>query len=182
MDVRNKEEAQIGGELRIICMMNPSGEEFKEDNPLAAPMQSPQEQTLSEGRLRRAAHKVSTAAGDSWRQTKVRAANARERTDLFLRENPIPAILGALGLGLAIGLAIRYASSAEEKKIEAKPSLGNMHWGFLSLPFLWPFFKSLKEKYEDSAEAIKEGADRLRKIDVGRYTKPVRKRWKAWTH
>jgi len=164
--------------------MNPSGDEFKEDEPLAASMQAREEQTSpeAEGRLRRTAHKVSAAAGDTWAQTKEKAGMARRRTGFFLRENPVPTILGALAFGLAIGLAIRYASSAEEKEIEAKPSLGNVHWGFLSLPFLWPFFKSLKEKYRDSAEAVKEGVDRARNIDIHRYTKPIRKRWKAQTN
>jgi ElaB/YqjD/DUF883 family membrane-anchored ribosome-binding protein len=165
-------------------MMNPSGDEFKEDEPLAASMQAREEQTSSEaeGRLRRTAHKVSAAAGDTWAQTKEKAGMACQRTEFFLRENPVPTILGALAIGLAIGLAIRYASSAEEKEIESRPSLGNVHWGFLSLPFLWPFLKSLKEKYRDSAEAVKEGVDRARNIDIHHYTKPVRKRWKAWTN
>jgi hypothetical protein len=43
----------------------------------------------------------------------------------------------------------------------------------------------VKEKYEDSAETVtegvKEGVDRLRDINLKRYTKPLRKRWKAWT-
>ena len=164
--------------------MNPSGDEFKEDEPLTASMQTREEQTSSEaeGRLRRTAHKVSAAAGDTWAQTKEKAGMARKRTEFFLRENPVPTILGALAIGLAIGLAIRYSSSAEENEIEAKPSPGNMHWGFLSLPLLWPFVKSLKEKYRDSAEAVKEGVDRARNIDIHRYTKPIRKRWKARTN
>jgi len=164
--------------------MNPSGDEFKEDEPLTASMQAREEQTSSEaeGRLRRTADKVSAAAGDTWAQTKEKAGVARQRTEFFLRENPVPTILGALAIGLAIGLAIRYSSSAEENEIEAKPSPGNMHWGFLSLPFLWPFVKSLKEKYRDSAEAVKEGVDRARNIDIHRYTKPIRKRWKARTN
>ena len=164
--------------------MNPSGDEFMEDEPLTASMQEREEQTSSEaeGRLRRTAHKVSAAAGDTWAQTKGKAGMARQRTEFFLRENPVPTILGALAIGLAIGLAIRYSSSAEENEIEAKPSLGNMHWGFLSLPFLWPFVKSLKEKYRDSAEAVKEGVDRARNLDIHRYTKPIRKRWKARTN
>jgi ElaB/YqjD/DUF883 family membrane-anchored ribosome-binding protein len=164
-------------------MMNPSGDEFKEDEPLTASMQAREEQTPSEAesRLRRTAHKVSAAAGDTWAQTKEKAGVARQRTEFFLRENPVPTILGALAIGLTIGLAIRYSSGAEEKEIEAKPSPGNMHWGFLSLPFLWPLVKSLKERYRDSAEAVKEGVDRARNIDIHRYTKPIRKRWKART-
>ena len=101
---------------------------------------------------------------------------------LFLRENPVPLILGALAAGLAIGLAIRYAATSEEKEIEVKSPLGRVDLGLLSLPFLWPILKSLKEKYQDSADAVRDGVGRVKKIDIERYTKPVRKRWKAWTH
>src|SRR5437879_12353284 len=120
-------------------MMNPSGDEFKEDEPLAASMQAREEQTSSEaeGRLRRTAHKVSAAAGDTWAQTREKAGRARQRTEFFLRENPVPTILGALAIGLAIGLAIRYSSSTEEKEIKIKPCLGIMNWSFFTFLFLW---------------------------------------------
>ena len=84
------------------------------------------------------------------------------------------------------GLAIRYASGNERKtEIEVKSPLGNVNWSVLSLPFLWPLFKSARQKYEESADvvadAMKDGVKRLRKIDVNRYAKPIRKRWRAWT-
>src|SRR2546430_8568809 len=51
---------------------------------------------------------------------------AREHTEHFVRENPVPAILGALGIGVAIGLAIRYASAGERKtEVEVKSPLGD---------------------------------------------------------
>ncbi len=118
----------------------------------------------------------------TWDETKEKAGRAREHTEHFVRENPVPTILGALGLGIAIGLAIRYASTSEQKaEIEMKSPLANLNWSLLSLPFLWPLFKSAREKYESSTEAMKDGAKRLKKIDVDRYAKPIRKRWKAWT-
>ncbi len=142
-----------------------------EDDPLAASMPSRHEQ----GKLRQ-------AAGDTWERTRQTVGTARERTEFFLRENPVPTILGALVVGLAIGLAIRYASSSEEKEIEVRSPLGNINWGTMSLPLLWPFFKTVKRKYEDSADAVKEGIDRVKDIDVDRYVKPLRKRWKAWAN
>ena len=118
----------------------------------------------------------------TWEGTKEKAGRARERTEYFVRENPVPTILGALGLGIAVGLAIRYATEPKTE-VEVKSPLENMNWSwsFLSLPFLWPFFKSAKEKYETSAEAVKDGVKRLKKIDIEDYAKPIRKRWKAWT-
>jgi ElaB/YqjD/DUF883 family membrane-anchored ribosome-binding protein len=165
-------------------MINPNGDEFMEDDPLAASLRSSEERASEQnaGRLRQATDKVSTLAGDAWEQTKERASVARERTEFFLRENPVPTVLGALALGVAIGLAIRYSSSSAEKEVEAKSALGNVDLSILSLPFLWPFFKSLRRKYEDSAEVVKEGVDRLKKVDVDRYVKPLRKKWKAWAN
>jgi len=164
-------------------MINPNGDEFTEDDPLAASMRSGDEQISgAAGRLRQAAGKVSVAAGDAWEQTKESAGTARERTEFFLRENPIPTVIGALALGVAIGLAIRYASSSAEKEVEAKSPLGNVDLSVLSLPFLWPLFKSMRQRYEDSADVVKGGVDRLKKVDVHSYVKPLRKKWKSWAN
>ena len=152
-----------------------------EDDPLAASMQSSEEQISgARDRVRRTARRVGNAAGDTWEQTKERAGQARERTELFLRENPVPTVLGALAIGVALGLAIRFASSSSEKEVEVKTPLGNVNWSILSLPFLWPLFKTVRAKYEDSAEVVKEGIDRVKDMDVDRYVKPLRKRWKNW--
>ena len=85
-------------------------------------------------------------------------------------------------IGLAIGLVIRYASRSEEKEYEVKTPLGRINWSFLSLPFLWPVLRGVKERFEDSADAVKQGVGRVKDIDLDRYTKPIRKRWKSWTN
>ena len=154
--------------MRNKGMINPNGDEFMEDDPLAASMQT-----------RNEPENFREAAGDTWERTRQKVGTARERTEFFLRENPVPTILGALVVGLAIGLAIRYSSRPEEKELEIKSPVGNLSLSTLSLPFLWPFFKTVKRKYEDSAEAVKEGVDRIKDIDVDRYVKPLRKRWKV---
>jgi len=79
------------------------------------------------------------------------------------------------------GLWVIGVSRGKEKEVEIKSPIGNLNWSFLSLPFLWPFFRSVKDRYETSAESVKDGVTRLRKnVDIGSYTKPIRKRWKAW--
>ena len=177
-------ETQTAVHLRTSHMINPNGDEFMEDDPLAASMRSSDEQISGEtpGRVRQAAGKVSIAAGEAWEQAKEKAGTARERTEFFLRENPVPTVIGALALGVAIGLAIRYASSSAEKEVEAKSPLGTVDLSVLSLPFLWPLFKSMRRKYEDSADAVKGGVDRLKKVDVDRYVTPLRKKWKSWAN
>ena len=114
------------------------------------------------------------------------AGTARERTEFFLRENPVPTVIGALALGLAIGLAIRYSSESSQREVEVKSPLGNVDLSVLTLPFLWPFFKSVRRRYEDSADVVKggvrEGVDRLKSVDVDQYVKPLRKKWRSWTN
>ena len=166
-------------------MMNPNENDLKRDEPLPAQQFQPSEEAIgSTGReqFRQVTNKFSTAMSQTWDQTKEKAGRARERTEYFVRENPVPAILSALGIGIAIGLAIRYASPIERKtEVEVKSPVGDLNWSVLSLPFLWPLFKSAREKYESSAEAVKDGVKRLKKMDVERYAKPMRKRWRAWT-
>ncbi|HVF71187.1 MAG TPA: hypothetical protein VM940_06230 [Chthoniobacterales bacterium] len=166
-------------------MINPNGDEFTNDDPLAASRRSTSEEHGSEenpGRLRQAADKVSHYAGGAWEQTRDRATVARERTEFFLRENPVPTVIGALAIGVAIGLAIRYSSSSAEKEVEAKSPLANVDLSILSLPFLWPLFKSVRRKYEDSAEVVRDQVDRIKKVDVDSYVKPLRKKWRAWAN
>ena len=114
---------------------------------------------------------------------RTKPSRARERTEYFVRENPVPTILGALGLGIAIGLAIRYASTSERRaKVEAKsplakselePSLAAVSLAIVQI--------GQRKNMRNSADAMKDGVKHLKKIDVDRYAKPIRKRWKAWT-
>src|SRR5260370_30193723 len=123
-------------------MINPTNDDFVEDEPLSTSLPSGEEEIGSGARrrLRQTARKVSAAAGDTWEQTKEKAGNARERTEFFLRENPVPTILGALAIGLAIGLAIRYASPSEERGNKVKSLPRGMVSSLLCFPFLWRVF------------------------------------------
>jgi len=168
--------------------MNPNENDLTRDEPLPAHLQPRKEENGSAGRerFRPATEEVPTQVSQTWDQTKQKASRALERTEDFVRENPVPTILGALGLGIAIGLTIRYAAPSERKReIEVESPWGNFNWSVLSLPFLWPLFKSARKQYAKSADvvadAMKDGVKRLKKMDVERYAKPMRKRWRGWT-
>ena len=141
---------------------------------------------MGSSRFQGATDKVSTMASGAWQQTRQTAGTARERTEFLLRENPVPTVIGALALGLAIGLAIRYSSESASREVEAKTPLGNVDLSMLTLPFLWPFFKQVQRRYEDTAEVVKDGVrtgvDRVKDVDVDRYVKPLRKKWRSWTN
>jgi ElaB/YqjD/DUF883 family membrane-anchored ribosome-binding protein len=171
-------------------MINPNGEEFTQNDPQGSSTKPAGEQSTSgataASRLQDATQRVSTVASDSWRQTKQMAGTARERTEFMLRENPVPTVIGALAIGLAIGLAIRYSSESREREVEAKTPFGDLNLGALSLPFLWPFFKTVQRRYEDTSEVVRDGmrdgVDRLKSVDVNQYVKPLRKKWRSWTN
>ena len=169
-------------------MINPNGEDFTKNDPLTGSVKPGGEQvsSVTASRFQEVSGKATAVAGDTWRQTKQMAGTARERTEFFLRENPVPTVIGALALGLAIGLAIRYSSESTRREAEVKLPLGNVDLSVLTLPFLWPFFKSVRNRYEDSADVVKEGVregvDRLRSVDVNQYVKPLRKKWRSWTN
>ncbi|HJT80997.1 MAG TPA: hypothetical protein VJ719_07360, partial [Chthoniobacterales bacterium] len=147
-------------------MINPNEEKFtegnmtKHENTNSSPSRPEGIMAAEESELDSPSGMVAPS-GDVWAEGRERLAQARNRTQLFLRENPVPAILGALGLGLAIGWALRHATAPEEKEVEVKTPLGNLDWSFLSLPFLWPFFRSIKERAESSAETVKDGVNKL---------------------
>ena len=193
-------------------MINPNGEEFTQKDPSTAAGTPGDQQPMSGGsmpagstggmsssapssmgsgaagtpsRFQGATDKVSTVATGAWRQTRQTAGTARERTEFLLRENPVPTVIGALALGLAIGLAIRYSSESASREVEAKTPLGNVDLSMLTMPFLWPFFKTARRRIEDSAELVRDnvrgGVDRLKDVDVEQYVKPLRKQWRSWT-
>src|SRR5947208_16947171 len=95
-------------------MMEPIEHDFVNDEPLGA------EQNASSRKRRRRPPSVLEPPPRRREQIGGRTSVARERTELFLRENPVPMILGALVAGLAIGLAIRYTSRSDEKEVEVK--------------------------------------------------------------
>jgi len=171
-------------------MINPNGEEFTQNDPQSGAIKPAGEQTTpgatTATRFQDATERVSNVAGSAWRQTKQTAGTARERTEFMLRENPVPTVIGALAIGLAIGLAIRYAAESREREVEAKTPFGDLNLGALSLPFLWPFFKTVQRRYEDTSEVVRDGVrdgvDRLKGVDVNQYVKPLRKKWRSWTN
>lgn len=128
------------------------------------------------GRMEEGARKISGVASDTWDQTRQKAVVVRERTEVFLRENPVPAVLGALALGLAIGLAIRYSSRPEEPSVSLKRALREVDWSGMGPALM----RNVRRGYEGSAEAVKEGLERVKEVDVDDYVKPLRKRWKKW--
>ncbi len=162
-------------------MKNSNGDNFTENDPMSeTEFGSEVGGRSKQERLQEGARKISNAASETWDQTRQKAVVVRERTEFFLRENPVPTVLGALALGLAIGLAIRYSSRPEEPTLSVKRALREIDWSTISPAFLPGLIKSAKRGYADSAEAVKGGFERVKDVDVDEYVKPLRKQWKRW--
>jgi len=160
-------------------MKNSNGDNFTERDPMAE-TEFGSQMSERDTRFQEGARRISNAASETWDQTRQKAGVMRERTEVFLRENPVPTVLGALVLGLAIGLAIRYSSRQEEPTLSVKRALREVDWSTIAPAFLPSLMRNVKKGYEGSAEAVKSGIDRVKEVDVDEYVKPLRKRWKNW--
>src|SRR5438045_4274780 len=110
-------------------MINPTGDEFNAEVPTSASADVGAFQTDNRG--------MTGTASNAWEQTKEKAEAARVRTEIFVRRNPIPILLSALGVGIAIGLAIRYASGTAARKIEPEGKISDGEIRFCSLVCHW---------------------------------------------
>lgn len=63
---------------------------------------------------------VAAQTQEAWDETKSRSAGTLRSSEAFVRENPLPAVLGALSLGLIIGyLARRPEPTFQERYLDA---------------------------------------------------------------
>src|ERR1051325_7556920 len=151
-------------------MKNSNGDNFTERDPMAeTEFGSAMSERSAQERIQEGARKLSSAASETWDQTRQKAVVVRERTEFFLRENPVPTVLGALAVGLAIGLAIRYSSRPEEPSLTVKRALREVDWSSIAPAFLPSLVRNVKRGYEGSAEAVKDGLGRGRDAEVAVY-------------
>jgi hypothetical protein len=104
--------------------------------------------------------------------------------DAYLRSNPLPAVLGALAVGFAIGLLARLLEP-QPRKARLRDHLEDAEDYLHSV---WtPFAKKTSRAYHKSAKvvrgAVEDTVDRVRDVDVEDYTDPVvkwfRRFWKS---
>lgn len=113
------------------------------------------------------------------------ATQVYQRADAYVRENPIPTIVGALAVGFLIGLLVHAPEPTPksrwndllDKADDSKEDLKSL---------LEAIAKKSKKAYKKSSgsvsDAIKHAADAAGDIDIDDYTDPVagwfRKLWK----
>lgn len=103
---------------------------------------------------------------------KEHAQDLLRETDNAIRANPIPAVLTALGVGFALGLATRWLEIPDRKPEPLREALNDLR------DMLASSAKRGKRAYADSADAVREAVEQAvesaRELDMD----PVTKWWK----
>jgi len=104
---------------------------------------------------------------------KVSAQDMLRETDIYIRANPVPAVLTALGIGFAIGLLTRYVEPAPKRE-PWQEALNEIRSALSSGA------RRGKKAYSHSADvvrdAVEQAVEKARDIDVD----PVAKWWKKF--
>lgn len=103
---------------------------------------------------------------------KEHAQDLLRETDNAIRANPIPAVLTALGVGFALGLATRFLEIPERKPEPLREAVNDLR------AMLAASAKRGQRAYVDSADAVREAVEHAvesaRELDMD----PVTKWWK----
>ncbi len=103
---------------------------------------------------------------------KERTQDLLRETDDCIRANPIPAVLTALGIGFALGLATRLLEIPERKPEPVRDALDDLR------DLLTSSAKRGKRVYADSAEAVRDAVEQAVEKARGLDVDPVENWWK----
>lgn len=110
---------------------------------------------------------------------KERSQELTDRADHYVRENPVPALIGAVAVGFALGLLAR--SIEPSRRHEPIQDCLDETGSFLESLFT-PLAKKSRRAYSRSSKAVHNvvdaAASQIRDVDVDDYVDPVVKWWK----
>ncbi len=119
---------------------------------------------------------IGSSAADTW-------TGAMHTTEVYVRENPFPAILTALGVGFGLGLLVRLLERPSRDHIEvpipqAVQKARDYDYQAAILPFLWPVVKFFTSNYMSARKGVQKAYKQAQDVDVSKYVDPVVKRAK----
>ena len=126
---------------------------------------------------------IGTTASETWETTRAKTDDVLRSTEVYVRENPFPAILTALGVGFALGLLVRILERPSQDEVrvpipKAVRQARDFDYQAAVLPFLWPVVKFFTSNYAASSKAVKQAYKQAQGIDVSKYVDPVVKKVK----
>ncbi|HEX8311900.1 MAG TPA: hypothetical protein VF614_11320 [Chthoniobacteraceae bacterium] len=110
---------------------------------------------------------------------KDKSGELTERADLYVRQNPVPAIIGAIAVGFALGLLARSIEPTRrhEPIRDCLDDTGDFFGSLFS-----PLARKSRHAYSTSSRAVRDAVDsassKVRDVDVEDYVDPVVKWWK----
>ena len=127
----------------------------------------------------------SAGAADTWSDARGKSDDILRETENYVRENPIPAILTALGVGFGLGLLVRLMESPRRETIEvpipkAAQKVRDFDYQAAVLPFVWPVVKFFSRNYAVSRKAATKAYNQASNIDVNDYVDPLVKKAKKF--
>ena len=119
---------------------------------------------------------LGSSAAETW-------TGAMQTTEVYVRENPFPAILTALGVGFGLGLLVRLFERPNRETIEvpiprAVQKARDYDYQAAVLPFLWPVVKFFSSNYLAARRGVNSAYKQAQDVDVSKYVDPVVKRAK----
>ena len=119
---------------------------------------------------------IGSSAAETW-------TGAMQTTEVYVRENPIPAILTALGIGFGLGLLVRLFERPSRETIEvpipkAVQKARDYDYQAAVLPFLWPVVKFFSSNYLAARKGVNSAYKQAQDVDVSKYVDPLVKRAK----
>lgn len=129
-------------------------------------------------------------ASDTWDSARAKSSDVLATTESYVRENPIPAILTALGIGFVLGLLVRLLEPEDREHVQvpiprSAQKARDFDYKAAALPFLWPIVKFFSANYAASAKSVNSAYGQASKaykkaknVDVSDYVDPVLKKVK----
>ncbi len=127
---------------------------------------------------------LGASAAEGWSQTKASAEDLFHNTEIYVRENPVPAILTALGVGFVVGLLVRSIGEHDSRDHLQVPipksaqKVRDFDYKAAVLPFVWPVVKFFTSNYAASQQSVQKAYKKAKNVDVSGYVDPVVKRAK----
>ena len=126
--------------------------------------------------LREKSGALGNSAAETW-------TGAMQSTEVYVRENPFPAILTALGIGFGLGLLVRLFERPDRETIQVPipktvQKVRDYDYQAAVLPFLWPVAKFFMSNYASARRGVAKAYDQASDVDVSKYVDPVVKRAK----
>ena len=124
------------------------------------------------------------SAASTWSDTKLKTDDVLRSTEQYVRENPLPAIFTALGVGFALGLLVRLMdrpSSRETIQVPIPKSVQQARdydYKAALLPLLWPVVKFFSSNYAASRKGVQSAYKTASNVDVSDYIDPLVKKAK----